>query len=92
MQGYSLHDPRVARVAETLDDFRARFAYNLEDEHVQAFAREIPILAQWDDHETHNNWWPGQQLDDSRYRVRDASKLAALAMRAMREWTPRVRP
>ena len=50
---------RVGRVAQELDDFRARFAYNLEDEHVRALAAEVPILAQWDDHETHNNWWPG---------------------------------
>ncbi|HEY0481728.1 MAG TPA: alkaline phosphatase D family protein [Kofleriaceae bacterium] len=80
---------RVARVAEELDDFRARFAYNLEDEHVQALAREVPILAQWDDHETHNNWWPGQVLDDERYHVeRNASVLSARARRAMIEWTP----
>jgi alkaline phosphatase D len=80
---------RVARVAQELDDFRARFAYNLEDEHVRALAAEVPILAQWDDHETHNNWWPGQQLEDDRYtKVRDASTLSAWAMRALREWTP----
>jgi alkaline phosphatase D len=80
---------RVARVAESLDDFRARFAYNLEDEHVRALAAEVPVIAQWDDHETHNNWWPGQQLADPRYlRERDASKLAAYAMRAMFEWMP----
>jgi alkaline phosphatase D len=46
------------------------------------------VIAQWDDHETHNNWWPGQQLADERYRDRDASKLAALALRATFEWTP----
>jgi alkaline phosphatase D len=84
----NISNERVARVAETLDDFRARFAYNLEDEHVRELARDVPIIAQWDDHETHNNWWPGQQLDDDRYRERDASKLAAFALRAMREWTP----
>lgn len=85
----NVSNERVARVAETLDDFRARFAYNLEDDHVQALAREVPILAQWDDHETHNNWWPGQQLDDDRYRhERDATKLAAFAQRALREWVP----
>jgi alkaline phosphatase D len=79
----------VARVAESLDDFRARFAYNLEDEHVAALAAEVPILAQWDDHETHNNWWPGQVLDDDRYRTeRRASVLSARARRAMVEWTP----
>jgi alkaline phosphatase D len=79
---------RVARVAESLDDFRARFAYNLEDEHVRALAAEVPVIAQWDDHETHNNWWPGQQLADPRYRERDASRLAARARRATFEWNP----
>jgi alkaline phosphatase D len=80
---------RVARVAESLDDFRARFAYNLEDGHVQALAREVPILAQWDDHETHNNWWPGQILEDDRYRSeRNASTLSARGRQAMVEWTP----
>ena len=80
---------RVARVAESLDDFRARFAYNLEDEHVRALAAEVPILAQWDDHETHNNWWPDQILDDDRYKTeRSCRVLSARAQRAMREWTP----
>jgi alkaline phosphatase D len=85
----NVSNERVARVAESLDDFRARFAYNLEDEHVAALAAEVPILAQWDDHETHNNWWPGQLLEDDRYRTeRRASVLSALARRAMIEWTP----
>jgi alkaline phosphatase D len=85
----NLTNERVARVAESLDDFRARFAYNLEDDHVQALAREVPILAQWDDHETHNNWWPGQVLDDARYKTeRNASVLSARARQAMIEWTP----
>ena len=83
---------RVARVAESLDDFRARFAYNFEDEHVRALAAEVPVIAQWDDHETHNNWWPGQKLDDDRYRERDASLLASRALAAFREWTPVSRP
>ncbi len=85
----NLTNERVARVAESLADFRARFAYNLDDDHVRALAAEVPILAQWDDHETHNNWWPGQLLDDERYRVeRDASVLSARARQAMLEWTP----
>ena len=84
----NISNERVARVAQSLDDFRARFAYNLEDDHVRALAAEVPIVAQWDDHETHNNWWPGQLLDDPRYTVRDASRLAALARRAIGEWMP----
>jgi alkaline phosphatase D len=85
----NITNDRVARVAQTIDDFRGRFEYNLDDDHVRALAAEVPIVAQWDDHEIHNNWWPGQQLDDDRYTiVRDASKLAAMARRAMIEWTP----
>jgi alkaline phosphatase D len=84
----NVSNEHVARVAESLEDFRARFAYNLEDEHVRALARAVPIVAQWDDHETHNNWWPGQTLEDPRYHVRDASTLSAWARRAMTEWTP----
>ncbi|HEY0254996.1 MAG TPA: alkaline phosphatase D family protein, partial [Kofleriaceae bacterium] len=59
--------------------------------HARALAAEVPIVAQWDDHEIHNNWWPHQNLalEDSRYTIeRDASVLAGYARRAMLEWTP----
>lgn len=82
-------NPHVAKVADGLDDFRARFAYNLDDEHVRALLAEVPVVATWDDHETHNNWWPGQVLADERYvRERRASQLAAWARQATLEWTP----
>lgn len=85
----NVSNEHVARVAETLDDFRARYAYALEDEHVRALAAEVPILAQWDDHEIHNNWWPDQELEDDRYKIeRNASVLARHARQAMLEWTP----
>lgn len=84
----NVSDERVDRVAESLSDFRGRFAYNLEDAHVQALAAEVGIVAQWDDHEVRNNWWPGQRLDDERYGERDAGVLAVRARQALREWTP----
>jgi alkaline phosphatase D len=84
----NISNERVARVAESLDDFRARFAYNFEDEHLRAFAAEVPVIAQWDDHETHNNWYPGQQLADDRYTERNIDRLAARALRATYEWNP----
>jgi alkaline phosphatase D len=88
----NITNERVGRVAESLDDFRARFAYNLEDDHVRALAAEVPVIAQWDDHETHNNWFPGQQLDDARYHhERDCSRLSAMALRATFDWMPMVR-
>jgi alkaline phosphatase D len=79
---------RVSRVAQELDDFRARFSYNLDDENVRALVADTSVVVQWDDHETHNNWWPGQILEDERYQLRDASRLAARARQAFFEWNP----
>ena len=52
------------------------------------FAAEVPFLVQWDDHETHNNWYPGESLaGDTRYKqVTSADALAANARRAMFEY------
>jgi len=46
---------------------------------------------QWDDHETHDNWFPGQMLEDDRYTLKSADLLAARAKRAFFEYLP-VRP
>jgi alkaline phosphatase D len=83
----------VGKVAETLDEFRARHRYNLLDAGVRAFAAQVPQLAQWDDHEVLNNWYPGEILGDPRYQVRDVSLLAERAKLAFLEWTPlRIQP
>lgn len=79
----------TSKVAETLDEFRANFRYNMLDENVRKFQAEVPVLAQWDDHETTNNWYPGEQLlGDDRYKVKSASLLAARARQAFWEYTP----
>jgi alkaline phosphatase D len=80
--------PEVAKVAETLDEFRGRHRYNLLDDNVRGFCAQVPVLPQWDDHETVNNWWPGEVLDDERYTVRDVDLLAARARRAFVEYMP----
>jgi alkaline phosphatase D len=80
--------PAKAKVAESLDEYRGNFAYNLLDTNKRAFAAEVPVLVQWDDHEVRNNWYPGQVLGDERYRVRSASLLAAFAKQAMFEYNP----
>ncbi len=77
-----------AKVAESLEEYRGNFAYNLLDENKRRFCAEVPMLVQWDDHEVRNNWYPGQTLGDERYRVRSASLLAAFAKRAMFEYNP----
>jgi len=85
----NLVTPEKAKVAETLDEFRGNFAYNLLDPQTRAFHAAVPVMAQWDDHEVVNNWFPGLQLDyDDRYRVKSASLLAERARRALFEFTP----
>jgi len=78
-----------SKVAETLDEFRGNFAYHLLDERTRRFHASVPMIAQWDDHEVTNNWFPGLQLDhDDRYTVKSASLLAARARQAMAEFVP----
>lgn len=77
-----------SKVAETLDEYRGQYAYNLLDDNLRSFAARVPQVNQWDDHETRNNWYPGQVIDDPRYTVRDVDVLAARARRAFLEWLP----
>jgi alkaline phosphatase D len=77
-----------SKVAESLEDFRGQFAYNLLDENLRAFAAHVPQVNQWDDHEVHNNWYPGQVLTDVRYSERRADVLAARSRQAFFEWLP----
>ena len=77
-----------SKVAETLDEFRGQFAYNLLDENLRAFAARVPQINQWDDHEVHNNWFPGQILTDERYAERRVDVLAARAKQAFFEYLP----
>jgi alkaline phosphatase D len=74
-----------SRVAETLADYRGNYKYNLLDRNLLAFNAEVPVFAQWDDHEVTNDWWPGMPL-----RVGDAdiTALAARGCRAFHEFTP----
>ncbi|MBP2416089.1 alkaline phosphatase D family protein [Microlunatus capsulatus] len=76
------------KVAETLDEYRGQYAYNLLDEHYRAFTAEVTQVNQWDDHEVTNNWYPGEVLDDPRYTEQRVDVLAARAHRAFREWLP----
>ncbi|MCA4133097.1 alkaline phosphatase [Arthrobacter sp. M4] len=78
----------VSKVAETLKEFRGRHRYNSMDANMQAMFANVPVLAQWDDHETHNNWYPGQIIEDSRYTIRDVNVLAARGRQAWQENMP----
>jgi alkaline phosphatase D len=80
--------PAKSKVAETLDEFRGNYQYNLLDENIRKFNATIPQLVQWDDHETLNNWYPQEILDDSRYSEKSGAVLASRARQAFFEYTP----
>lgn len=78
-----------SKVAETLAEFRGNYRYSYLDENVRRLLAEVPMLAQWDDHEVLNNWWPGQQLPaGTAYRERDVDLLAARSKQAFFEYHP----
>ncbi|MEM7367198.1 MAG: alkaline phosphatase D family protein [Bacteroidota bacterium] len=78
----------TSKVAESLEEFRGNYAYNLMDHNLRQFHQEVPIIYQWDDHETSNNWYPGETLEEDQYKVKQASLLAARARQAFLEYTP----
>lgn len=84
----NLVTPAKSKVAETLDEFRGNHLYNLMDENVRRFNKEVAQVFLWDDHEVRNDWWPTQLLDDPRYRTRSAALLAARGKRAFLEHYP----
>ncbi len=84
----NLTTPEKLKVAETLDEFRGNHRYNLLDENFRRFNAEVPMLAQWDDHEVRNNWYPGQILNDPKYTEKSIDLLAARGRRAFLDYMP----
>ncbi len=79
----------TSKVAETLEEFRANYRYNLMDENVRRLNAWVPTFVQWDDHEVLNNWYPSERLtDDDRYSVKSVALLAARARQAFFEYLP----
>ncbi len=79
----------VSKVAETLNEFRGRYKYNLLDENVLAFNRSVPQIWQWDDHEVVNNWSSAKDLTlDTRFNEKNIPALVARASTAFMEYSP----
>jgi alkaline phosphatase D len=82
-----------SKVAETLADYRGNFQYNLLDRNILAFNAQVPIYAQWDDHEVTNNWWPEEPLTRAehlrkKYTEKTMLPLIARSHRAFHEYMP----
>jgi alkaline phosphatase D len=77
-----------AHVAQSLDDFRGCYRYNLLDENLRRFNAATSQLVLWDDHETHNNWYPQGKYADARYQEQSSAVLSARARTAFLEYQP----
>jgi alkaline phosphatase D len=81
--------PAKSKVAETLDEYRGNYLYNLMDENVRRFNAEVAQIVLWDDHEVRDNWYPTRTLErDTRYTVKSMTTLAARARQAFIEHVP----
>jgi alkaline phosphatase D len=77
-----------SKVAQTLADFRGNYKYNLTDRNLRAFNAEVPMFAQWDDHEVTNDWCPNVALGWDGYADKSVLKLSARGCRAFHEFMP----
>src|SRR5438445_4161561 len=77
-----------SKVAETLAEFRGNYKYNLMDHNLRIFNAEVPLFAQWDDHEVTNDWCPGQEFGSGAYVEKSLLNLVARGNRAFHEFMP----
>jgi len=78
-----------SKVAETLDEYRGNYRYNLMDEHLRGFNHQVPQIWQWDDHEVTNNWSDSKDLSANvLYREKNVTLLSARASQAFLEYAP----
>ena len=75
-------------VAHSLAQYRGNYKYNLLDDNLRAFNAQVPMLAQWDDHEVTNDWSPLGTADETGYNEDGTSRLVARARRAFHEFMP----
>src|SRR5262249_11840839 len=75
-----------SKVAETLDEYRGNYKYNLMAENLKRVYAEGAQIQQWDDHETHNNWYPAAILADPLYTEKRADVLKFRSRQAYHEY------
>ena len=75
-------------VAHSHKQFRGNYKYNLLDDNLRAFNAQVPMFAQWDDHEVSNDWSPIGSIDETGYAEDGTSRLVARARRAFHEFMP----
>ena len=81
--------PAKSKVAESLEEYRGNYQYNLLDAHMRRFNAGVSQVVLWDDHEVRDNWYFERDLaSDARYTVKSVPLLAARARQAFFEYNP----
>jgi alkaline phosphatase D len=81
--------PAKTKAAQTLDEFRGCYQYNLTDVHMRRFNASVAQMAIWDDHEVRDNWYDARDLSrDERYQTKSMALLAERARQAFLEHHP----
>lgn len=85
----NLVTPEKSKVAETLNEFRGNYRYNMLDPNVRLFNSQVSQIWQWDDHEVMNNYSSSKDISaDSRYTEKSVPLLTARARKAFMEYAP----
>ena len=79
----------VSKVAETLNEYRGRYRYNLMDANIRRMGADVPQIWQWDDHEVANNYSDSKDFSgDKRYTEKNVPLLVARATKSFLEYAP----
>ncbi len=89
----NLVTPAKSHAAQTLEDYRGNYRYNLIDDNVRRFNASAPQFVTWDDHEVTDDWWPGRVIDEARakrlrYVSPQVDRLIVNGRRAFFDYSP----
>lgn len=80
--------PEPATELVHLADYRLRYASYRRDPDLQRLHAALPMIAQWDDHESANDSWEGGAENHDAATEGDWSARRDAAIQAYREWMP----
>jgi alkaline phosphatase D len=80
--------PAPASETIHLADYRLRFASYRSDPDLQRLHATLPMIAQWDDHESANDSWEGGAENHDPATEGDWSARRDASVQAYREWMP----
>ena len=81
-------EPLPAQEVVHLADYRLRYASYRADPDLQALHRRLPMIAQWDDHESADNSWEGGAENHDPATQGQWTARREAAIQAYREWMP----